>query len=1154
MPSILSRLKGGNRKQKRKSTDIGATLAPAASGAAPNSRASPVLTECHEPNAAPATLQANRSQQAISIETNFNKSTSDAPLLWTQAYLKIQNDDPQLVDEYEALLSKELLLSISISAGEEGQPMSEHSCLQRMKQITDLGLRRMDEKTMKYHIAGNEYIVKTQVAQVSKAILKLKSFIADAVSSSPAASIAVAGVSLILPLLTNPSTMDDANRSGMTYVVSRMQFYIGIEEQLWPKCLTLSGDFRNKLEDDLIHLYRTIMVLQIKSVLRFYRNWAKTTARDIAGWDDWTAMQEDVKAAEAVIVTYFHQLLQLDSRNLLQALNEQAKNNTMSFHAILDGVNDINQNLEMTRRQHDYHHREKIMLVLTKEQQHCHRALKTSAYERHKNINPDRLKGTCRWVLENDRYREWCSSDHNDLLWVSADPGCGKSVLAKSLIDQDLQSPSLSVCYFFFKDNEEQNSLSIALCAVLHQLFSSQPHLLRHALPAWQQNGDKIQQEEEQLWRILMATTVDPAFTNTVCIFDALDECRSKDRGSFIKKLEKFYSQAHASTKQSWLKFFATSRPYDDIQRHFRQTTQSFPHIHIRGEDENALVHDEISLVIKMRVAELAESLQLHSDIHSRLEQQLLKMEHRTYLWLYLAMDDIETQFRNSLEPEEESIELIPSSVSAAYTKILEFVPPDKKQDVELVLHIIVGSRRPLTIDEMAVALGIAKDGHSKTNRRSTLQPQGLAEKLRHLCGLFVYIQDSRIYLIHQTAREFLLHNKGEWFFQQNETNVLLSKICLAFLLQEDQVFKAGEKYTTHKCFLEYAAVYWADHAREISLKTEAQLATQIDRLYEVATESSMLWYIIYWQKWLPHSQKPKTSSHIIMAVINGHQHTIQRYIRLNSQAIHNCDSFGGTALYWASLQSHFTIVQLLLEKGADVNAEGGQLGNSLQAASFLGHIDVMRLLLEKGADVNAKGGYYGNPLQAAFIRHHIDVVQLLFEEGADVNIEGGYYGNPLQAVCFNGNIDAIQLLFEKGADVNANNGYYGSSLQAASVKGYIDIIELLLEKGADVNMKGGYYGTSLQAASVMGHIDIVGLLLEKGADMDAIGGEYGSSLQAASFRGHIDVVRLLLEKGADVNAKGGLYGSSLQAASFQDHIDIVQLLFERGADMDAKV
>ncbi len=83
-------------------------------------------------------------------------------------------------------------------------------------------------------------------------------------------------------------------------------------------------------------------------------------------------------------------------------------------------------------------------------------------------------------------------------------------------------------------------------------------------------------------------------------------------------------------------------------------------------------------------------------------------------------------------------------------------------------------------------------------------------------------------------------------------------------------------------------------------------------------------------------------------------------------------------ALLVALHEGHETVVQLLLDKGVDVNAQGGQYGNALQAASSRGHEKVVQLLLDNGADVNAQGGVYGNALQAASSRGHEKVVQLL--------------------------------------------------------------------------------------------------------------------------------------------------------------------------------
>ena len=55
--------------------------------------------------------------------------------------------------------------------------------------------------------------------------------------------------------------------------------------------------------------------------------------------------------------------------------------------------------------------------------------------------------------------------------------------------------------------------------------------------------------------------------------------------------------------------------------------------------------------------------------------------------------------------------------------------------------------------------------------------------------------------------------------------------------------------------------------------------------------------------------------------------------------------------------------MKLLLDRGVDVNVEGGYSGTALYAALTRGYKEIVKLLLDKGANVNAQGRYYGNAL-----------------------------------------------------------------------------------------------------------------------------------------------------------------------------------------------
>ncbi|KAB5514901.1 ankyrin repeat-containing domain protein [Coniochaeta sp. 2T2.1] len=163
----------------------------------------------------------------------------------------------------------------------------------------------------------------------------------------------------------------------------------------------------------------------------------------------------------------------------------------------------------------------------------------------------------------------------------------------------------------------------------------------------------------------------------------------------------------------------------------------------------------------------------------------------------------------------------------------------------------------------------------------------------------------------------------------------------------------------------------------------------------------------------------------------------------------------GGVGNTQAALEIAYLVVEMLLGKGADVNAQGGKYGTALYMASNGGHKEIVGMLLGMGADVNAQGGYYGTPLQAASNGGHKGIVEMLLGKGADVNAQGGDYGTALQAASHRGHKEV-----------------------AASLRGHKEVVKILLGKGADVHAQGGVYGTALQAASHRGHKEVVEMLL----------------------------------------------------------------------------
>jgi ankyrin repeat protein len=88
------------------------------------------------------------------------------------------------------------------------------------------------------------------------------------------------------------------------------------------------------------------------------------------------------------------------------------------------------------------------------------------------------------------------------------------------------------------------------------------------------------------------------------------------------------------------------------------------------------------------------------------------------------------------------------------------------------------------------------------------------------------------------------------------------------------------------------------------------------------------------------------------------------------------------TPLHLAARGGHRDVAELLLQRGAEVNARAeGEFGHGLtplHEAARGGHREVVKLLLEHGADVNTRNDAGKSPLELAVEGGHFDVAELL--------------------------------------------------------------------------------------------------------------------------------------------------------------------------------
>ena len=169
-----------------------------------------------------------------------------------------------------------------------------------------------------------------------------------------------------------------------------------------------------------------------------------------------------------------------------------------------------------------------------------------------------------------------------------------------------------------------------------------------------------------------------------------------------------------------------------------------------------------------------------------------------------------------------------------------------------------------------------------------------------------------------------------------------------------------------------------------------------------------------------------------------------------------------------ASLGDIETVKQHLAA-GTDVNAKGSMNGwTPLHYAALDSHKEIAELLISKGADVNAKNYIGETPLIMASGMHHKEVVELLIAKGADVNAKIVDGRTPLHLTS---NKEIAELLIAKGADVNAKDEDGETPLDRAisSSRFYVtDPLRIATEEFIELLRKhGGKTGEELKAEGI---------------------------------------------------------------------------------------
>jgi hypothetical protein len=156
-------------------------------------------------------------------------------------------------------------------------------------------------------------------------------------------------------------------------------------------------------------------------------------------------------------------------------------------------------------------------------------------------------------------------------------------------------------------------------------------------------------------------------------------------------------------------------------------------------------------------------------------------------------------------------------------------------------------------------------------------------------------------------------------------------------------------------------------------------------------------------------------------------------------------------------------------DEGLDPEFMGQYVGTGLMSAAWYGNIEMMQLFVERGANLRRANRNGEQALQLAAWNGHLAAVQWLLDHGAPVDRDGSYWG-ALHYAAFNGHQELVRYLIERGARVNARSPNGSTPLMMAAREGREEVARLLLETGADTQARNDWDDTALTLAMRYDH------------------------------------------------------------------------------------
>ena len=301
--------------------------------------------------------------------------------------------------------------------------------------------------------------------------------------------------------------------------------------------------------------------------------------------------------------------------------------------------------------------------------------------------------------MHRGEYQEWYDATHSSSLCCFGIPGCGKTILASSIVDALMAStvsPKPIIAYYYCDYANQKTLQAVTILGTMLKQFFFNGHIpeeLEKKFPrGYGKDAHTLDVGDLSDLLCVAIRRISLAFI----VIDGLDECEKASRKVVLDLLHRLQE-----IENSTVKSFISCRQEDQILRSF----EGVPMVQMTASS----LKDDIQLYVADSVSSRVQSGELRvrdPGLAQDVTDELVNKAQGMFLWVFFQLDDLCEAPSDALI--RQTLQNLPNGLIETYERVLAKIWRDKikRLMVQRIFMWLRSARRPLAIKKLREAAG----------------------------------------------------------------------------------------------------------------------------------------------------------------------------------------------------------------------------------------------------------------------------------------------------------------------------------------------------------------------------------------------------------------------------------------------------------------